>query len=391
MYEALSAVFSQTFSLEVMDKNREIASLKEKVGELEKQLASSLKEMLLQNESERATASALSSKVSGQSFSTPVCDVALSVQGSSPASLLQTQNTFTWKRDANMPVGMHSAHGLLLDDKLYLGGGDTRDPMTDRVVYEYDVNGVVRKWTPLPPAPVAYFAMAEVNKSLTLIGGLDVSKKCATNQLVVWNRDDQRWITPYPSMPTPRQEATAATYQLWLLVAGGMNFKKPVYNVELLDCATFHWRVIQPLPRPSVGMTSCVVNRVWYLLGGVNFTDSSRGETGPQESVFALPLTESVASNKWAVLPDTPLYCSTAVAFGDYLMSVGGTNSLSSRNHSAAMFLYSPATEKWLFVGNMPTPRCRATCTVLSKGRLIVLGGQERSGKQGATVELLYC
>ncbi len=290
-----------------------------------------------------------------------------------------------------MPVGMHGAQGILLDEKLYVGGGDTRDPTSDRVVYEYDINGLVRKWTPLPPAPVTYFAMAEVNKSLTLIGGLDLGKKTATNQLTVWNRDDQRWTTPFPSMPTPRQDATAVTYQLWLLVAGGMNFKKPVYNVELLDCATFHWQMIRPLPRPCVGMTSCVINKVWYLLGGVNFTDPIRGETGPQESVFALPLDDSVASNKWSILPDCPLYCSAAVAFGDYLMSVGGTNSLSTRVHSAALFLYSPAMEKWLFVGNMPTARCRTTCIVLSKGRLIVLGGQEKGGKHGATVELLYC
>ncbi len=312
-------------------------------------------------------------------------------QGSTPASLLQTQSAFTWKRDANMPIGMHSAQGLIVDDKLYLGGGDTREPTTDRVVYEYDINGIVRKWTPLPPAPVAYFAMAEVNKSLTLIGGWDMARKAATNQLTVWSREEQRWTTPFPSMPTPRQDSTAVTYQLWLLVAGGMNFKKPVYNVELFDSATFHWQTIQPLPRPCVGMTSCIVSKVWYLLGGTNFTDPTRGETGPKESVYALPLVENIGSSRWNVLPDCPLYCSTAVPFGDYLMSVGGTNSLSSRNHSAAMFLFSPAMEKWLFVGNTPTPRCRATCVVLSKGRLVVLGGQERGGKHGATIELLYC
>ena len=290
-----------------------------------------------------------------------------------------------------MPVGMFGARAILLDDKLYIGGGDSKEVTTDRVVHEYDINGLVRKWTPLPQSPVAYFAMAEVNKSLTLVGGLDIGKKTATRHLTVWDREQQKWTTPFPHMPTPRQDPTVATYELSLLVAGGMNSKKPIYNVELFDCATFHWKTIRPLPKPCVGMTSCIVNNSWHLLGGTNFIDPLRGETGPLECVYSINLDENIATNRWSVLPDSPLYCSTAVAFGEYLMSVGGTDSVSSQAHSQSMFLYSPGMEKWLFVGNMPTPRSQPTCVVLSKGRLIVLGGQERNMKHSTTVELLYC
>lgn len=192
-------------------------------------------------------------------------------------------------------------------------------------------------------------------------------------------------------MPTPRQDATAITYQLWLLVAGGCSYRKPMYNVEMLDCATFQWQTIRPLPRPCVGMTSCVINRIWYLLGGTNFTDHTRGDCGPQEAVYALKLNDTVASNKWMVLPDSPIYLSTAVPFGNYLMAIGGTDSPTSRTFSSAMFLFSPALEKWLFVGHMPTARSQVTCVVLTKGRLIVLGGQERNARYSKTVELLYC
>ena len=291
-----------------------------------------------------------------------------------------------------MPVGMFGARGLLLSDKLYIGGGDAQNPDAESIVFEYDINGLVRKWTPLPPSPVTYFAMAEVNKSLTLVGGLDVAKKTSTNQLTVWDRDQQGWRTSlFPAMPTPRQDCTATTYQLTLLAAGGMNFGKPVYNVELFDCATFQWSTIRPLPKPCVGMTSCIIGSRWYLLGGTNFTDSAREESGPRQSVYCLTLDEKMSTNRWSTLPSSPLYLSTAVPFGNYLMALGGTDSPSTRSFSPALHLYSPALEKWLFVGKMATARSQTTCVVLSKGRLIILGGQEKMSRHSKTVEMLFC
>lgn len=287
---------------------------------------------------------------------------------------------------------MSGARAIMLDDKLYVGGGDTKELTRDCVLYEYDINGLVRKWTALPPAPVAYFALAEVNKSLTLVGGMDVSKKSATNSLMVWDRGMQRWMKPFPPMLTPRQDATATTHHLWLLVAGGLNLKKPVQIVELFDSATFQWQSIHPLPKPSVGMTSCIIKNTWYLLGGTNFSEGSRSECGPRQCVFSLSLEGTFAVNKWSVLPDTPLYFSTAVAFGNFLMAVGGSESVTSRTQNPALHLFSPALEQWQYVGDMPTPRSRAACVVLSQGRLLILGGQENKGvKYGSTVEMLSC
>ena len=260
------------------------------------------------------------------------------------------------------------------------------------MVHEYEIDGVVRKWTSLPMAPVLFFALANVNNKLTLIGGLDFAKKAATNQLNVWNKEEQRWTTSvFPPMLTARQDCSVTSYKSWLLAAGGSNFKKPLYNVELFDCSTHQWHTIRPLPKPSVGMTSCTIKNTWYLLGGTNFTEPIRGESGPKEYVFSLTLDENVTSNKWKTLPETPHYCSTAIKFGNNLMALGGTDSLGSRSYSPSMFLYSSSLEKWTYVGNMPTARSQMACLVLSKGRLIVLGGQERLARHSRTVEILYC
>ena len=286
---------------------------------------------------------------------------------------------------------MFGSKGILLDDKIYLGGGDCKDINSERVVYEYDINGVVRKWTALPIAPVVYFTLTGFEQVLSLVGGMDIGKKIATNQLTSWDRYLQKWVNCFPPMQTARQDCTVATYMKWLLVAGGMNFKKPIYNVELLDSNTSQWQMIHPLPKPSVGMTSCVIKNRWYLLGGTNFTEPLKGESGPKEYVFSLTLDENIATNKWSYLPDTPLYCCTAVPFGNHLMAIGGTDSLTSRTYSPSMFLFSSANEKWMYVGNIPSARSQVASVVLSEGRLALLGGQERGTKYGRTVEILHC
>ncbi len=310
---------------------------------------------------------------------------------STPISLLPSQSSFIWKRDADLPIGTFGCKGVFLEDKLYLGGGDCKDMNSERVVYEYDINGTVRKWTALPAAPVVYFAMAALNRMLVLVGGMDTGKKTATNQLTSWDKELQRWVTVLPPMYSARQDCTITTHKRWLLVAGGVNYKKPIYNVELLDLNRMQWLTTTPLPKPSVGMTSCVVKNTWYLLGGTNFTEPVKGETGPKEYVFSLVLDENIATNKWVQVPDTPLYCCTAVPFGDHLMAVGGTDSLTSRTFSTSMFLYSPCAEKWVYVGNMPSARSQATCVVLSNDRLAVMGGQERGSKYGRLAEVLHC
>ena len=262
---------------------------------------------------------------------------------------------------------------------------------SERVVCEYDINGTVRKWTLLPESPVVYFAMAATKGMLVLIGGMDMERRAATNQIHCWDKELQRWVKNLPPMQSARQDCMAASYQKWLLVAGGSNNKKPISSVEILDSDSTQWIVASSLPKPSAGMTSCVVQNTCYLVGGTNFIEPSRGETGPKEYAFSLELDENIASNKWSQLPNTPFYCSSAVPFGEYVMTVGGTDSLVSGIYNACMFLYSPSSEKWVYVGNMPYARSHVACVVLSHGCMAVIGGQQRGTRYSRLLEVLHC
>ena len=220
---------------------------------------------------------------------------------------------------------------------------------------------------------------------------MDAERKLATNQIRNWDKRLQQWMSKLPPMTSARQDCSVIPHKKWFLVAGGSNHKKPICHVELLNLSTLQWQVTHPLPKPSVGMTSCIINNICYLLGGTNFTEPVRGASGPKEYVFSLNLDDNIATNKWVQLPNTPFYCSTAVPFGDRVIALGGSDSLTSNTYSDSMFAYSPVSERWLYVGNMPTARTRVTCVVISHGCMVVVGGQQRGSKYSRLMEILHC
>ena len=54
-----------------------------------------------------------------------------------------------------------------------VGGGDTEDGYdTEYLIHEY--HPIQEKWSTLPPAPVCWFGMGELNRNLVLVGGKTV-------------------------------------------------------------------------------------------------------------------------------------------------------------------------------------------------------------------------
>lgn len=286
-----------------------------------------------------------------------------------------------------MPLGMHSFCSVVLDGRLYVGGGECRELFQQRVVYEYDYSGIVRKWTALPPAPVIYFSLAVANKTLVLIGGVKISTRKTTGQMTTWDGDMQQWTTALPPMPTPRQSATAASHELQLLVAGGYASKRVLSMVEMFDMATFQWQQLRPLPLCISRASSCIINQVWYLMGGELY-----GESGPENTVFALPLSQpNLAVTEWSEVPSAPLTSSAAVACRNFVLSVGGCCP-GSKVPKRSMYVYLPNTQQWHYVGEMPTSRAFCGAVVMHASRLMVLGGKEESVRCndfGFSVEVL--
>lgn len=301
--------------------------------------------------------------------------------------LKPTQSVFHWKRAPNAPIAMSSATAIVLEGKLYIGGGDTKDIQSDRILYEYDISGMVHKWTPLPICPVAYFSLGVVNKSLVLVGGVEIVSRKTSNKLYMWDRERQEWSTSLPSMNVARQNPSVAAHNLSLIVAGGYRNKKVLADVEVFDQATFQWITFPSLPLPTSGASCCIVRDVLYILGGILY-----GESGPCTVVQSISLVGDPVVNGWTTVKDTPLTKSYAVPSANFVMAVGGSMP-GSTTPTRSIYVYFPALDRWNLLCEMPTARTKCIAAVLSAGRLIVIGGNEEHGKSlecGSTVEILY-
>ena len=115
-------------------------------------------------------------------------------------------------------------------------------------------------------------------------------------------------------------------------------------------------------------MKSTVLNGYWYLMGGV--------EQGKE--VYYASLDSLVASCRpsekplpsvWKKLSDIPHERSSTAVYGNRLIAV--------REYppSSSIHAYSPHTQSWVHVGDMPV-LLSSTCTaVLPTGDLMVIGG----------------
>lgn len=272
---------------------------------------------------------------------------------------------------------------MMLDRKLYIGGGSAGNDSENRTIQVYNMDNDV--WSILPRYEYMWFAMTVVNSRLTLVGGKSIRSRTrrATNQLAAFDPTSKNWTYPYPPMPTPRFGPAVSTYDIWLLVAGGMDICD-LTEVELLNTSTNQWLSASPLPTPCGGMISIILEDDWYLVTSrkkvvcVSLPDIVSQIVPPQSTTY-----KSYAI--WRHLPDTPLENSAAIALCGSLVAVGGSY---GSTRSTTIHLYQPERKKWTKVGDIPTERRHGFCVVLPNGKLLVAGGSENSGQFTRRVDM---
>ena len=268
-----------------------------------------------------------------------------------------------------------------LHNNLYVGGGVSRSDSDLCTVLKYDQSNDT--WSKLPRYDCHWFGMSAINGYLTVVGGGDIATGRASKKVGVWQPSSQRWTQPYPPMITPRIRPEVATYNNYLLAAGGWDDGGQLTTVEVLDVRDGRqWLTVTQLPVPCSYKTSAIVQDNWYVI-----TDSQ------QVMYVHLPTlcqtaTKSAGTStptRWQRLPDTPLEATTAIALSGSLLTVGGRH---GNTVSTAIHLYHPETNTWSEVGNLPTRRYCCSATVLASGELLVSGGQDQQGNWTTLVDI---
>ena len=267
---------------------------------------------------------------------------------------------------------MRDAQAVWLKDKLYIGGGLTSksfNPSDAIHLYVYSPN--TDTWNTLN-TPVCKFALTTYRFQLVIVGGWEHYDKCGlgwqaspTNKLWVLNEHDQLDATVIPPMITKRFHASSVEYKDRLLVAGGYCWETEVDVVEVYSGC--QWTKAQSLPKPCSKMKSAILNGFWYLMGG-----ETQAKTVYYASLDALVDLSQYPG--WKRLKDVPYERSSPAVFRNRLMAIGGGANANSAHSS--IYSFSAYTQSWVHEGDMPT-KLSCTCTsILSTGKLTIIGGQ---------------
>ena len=301
------------------------------------------------------------------------------------------QTNITWKQCKEIPaVKMYAGKSTVINGKVYCGGGEADRDDDYYIVYCYDSSQ--DNWTTLPPLPVKWCGLGQVNGKLVAVGGDKKSDDSTTNEVYTYDERSKKWKQTIPPMPTARCWPDVLSLQSALVVAGGLaSDGRYTDAVEIFKVDTSQWYTTDPLPTACCLISLVVIGNTCYALGGymsscLNQTLYASVDDLLHNTVPANQTTHSDSSDTqsaWKTLPDTPTYRPAAAVLAGHLLSVGGKESLTEDDDEdefegtakKKVYTYSPSTNSWIYISDLPAPRYAAAVAVLSPSEILVIGG----------------
>ena len=267
---------------------------------------------------------------------------------------------------------------VVVQGRVYVGGGLAGKDAA-KVIMEYNTSSV--KWACLPSYQLYSFGMTVINSQLVLVGGR--APDSYSKVLGVWGAKSRKWTHLYPEMSTARSHCSVAVFKEWLIVAGGVTggWMRAVSSVEVMNIDTKQWHTGQPTPTPWYSMKTAIVSGMCYFMGGCPSTPGYRGT----DSVYcvSLPALVSQAQSRvsrenshqaWKEIRGLGIRWSAPLSISGSLFAVGGYD-IASRDNITAIHLYQPDTGEWVKVGDLPTPRRKCTCAMITNREILIAGG----------------
>ena len=229
------------------------------------------------------------------------------------------------------------------------------------------------RWYTLPPAPVYYFGMGELNGQLVIVGGM-TRQDDVTGKVHTLNSSTQKWVESIAPMPTARHSPAVFSQPSCLTVVGGEDqHGTKSSDVEIFMPHTSQWHnTTSPAPSPLYSMTTTVINNKCFIAK----YDSSK----VYQLCVSLQQTTTDSYNtpqvitEWTNLCDLPHSRCGLGSINGCLLAVGGGG---WRNTITTTLGFSPFTNTWKTVGELPEPRLYCTTVLLPTGELLIMGGLE--------------
>ena len=264
------------------------------------------------------------------------------------------------------------------------------------IIYCYDPSQ--DKWTTLPPLPVGGFGLGQVNGTLVAVGGKKSGGQ-TSSEVYTYDERSRKWKQTIPPMPTARRYPGVLSLQSALIVAGGVRLLF-ISAVEVFRLDTSQWYRTDPLLTAYRNMSLVAIGNTCYALGGYNgsyLNQALYASVGDllRNAVPANQTTHSGSSDTqsaWKTLPNTPAYGPAAAVLAGKLLAIGGKETSKGGADKKEVYMYSPSTNSWIYINDLPAPRSFTAVAVLSSARVLVIGGwNEREGVNTVYQGTLTC
>ena len=296
------------------------------------------------------------------------------------------QASISWKQYANLPTKLSEGKNTVISGKVYCGGGEAA-AHNDCTVYCYDPSQ--DNWTSLPPLPVRWFGLGQLNGKLVAVGG---QKKSGTgentNKVYTYGEHSKKWKQTILPMPTARNSTSVLSLKSALIVAGGYlpgpeNTVIDLDTVEIFKLDTSQWCRTDPLPKACVDISLTVIGGTCYALGGDNGSHLNQALYASAEDLLcnALPINQTTHScssdtqSAWKALADTPTYQPAAAVLAGNLLAIGGKETSEGGADMKEVYMYSLSTNSWVYISDLPAPQSGTAAAVLSSAEILVMGG----------------
>ena len=295
--------------------------------------------------------------------------------------------SFKWERCMDLPIKLSFLKSTMINGKVYCGGGQTDDDDEDDehmyIVYCYDPSQ--DNWTTLPPLPVCYFGLGQVNGELVAVGGVKNSnEERVTNEVFTYSVPLSQWMQRIPSMLTARYSPGVLSLQSALVVAGGDTSNREYTDaVEIFKADTSQWYRTDPLPTACCFISLVIICNTCYALGGyMRPSDFNQTFCCSVDDLFrnAVPADQTPSSGSglsaWKTLANTPTYQPSATMLAGNLIAIGGKVGSEVKSNKKEVYMFSPPTNSWIYISDLPEPRSYAAVAVLSSTEILVIGGR---------------
>ena len=170
-----------------------------------------------------------------------------------------------------------------------------------------------------------------------------------------------------------------------LVVASGLaSVGSCTDTVEIFKSDTSQWYTTDPLPTACCNISLVAIGNTCYVLGGYRLPSPlNQALYASVDDLLrnAVPANQTTLSDNsdtqsaWKTLPNTPTYRPTAAVLAGQLLAVGGLKTSYGGAIMKEVYTYSPSTNSWIYISDLPAPRYGTAVAGLSSTEMLVIGG----------------